>query len=179
MKKGIIMTSIIIFSLILVGVGCNNSSQSTQKTTQQSDLELQAKCADYAKQYFNSKGYKNNDGFDYKNHFNSRLNKCFIFISSYDANSDFASMDLYDALEGTHYATYNGHSICDPTVLSASGANPKKCLVDSGSIWFDGNDTKNPADFTVGFRGLQNGGGSGDENTQKIFMEHVQAFMDN
>ncbi len=49
--------------------------------------------------------------------------------------------------------------------------------MDSGSIWFDGNDSRLPADFTVGFRGLLYGGGAGDENTQKVFLERVRAFM--
>ena len=55
---------------------------------------------------------------------------------------------MYDAVEGRHYATYNGHSICNEAITK----NPKKCAMDSGSLWFDGDDSKTPADFTVGFR---------------------------
>jgi hypothetical protein len=50
-------------------------------------------------------------------------------------------------------------------------------MLDSGSIWFDGNDSRVPADFTVGFRGLLNGRGAGDENTQKAFLDRVRSFM--
>jgi len=149
----------------------NNSKQVT------SSLELQAKCADMAKKYFTDKGYKGSDGFDYTNHYNQRLSKCFILISSYTANDDFLTYDLYDALEGKHYAMYIGHNNCNLTALSATGDNLKKCQLDSGSIWFDGNDTKNPADFHVGFQGIAVGPGTGDENTQKQFMDRVQQFI--
>jgi hypothetical protein len=55
--------------------------------------------------------------------------------------------------------------------------NPSKCSRDSGSIWFDGNDTRAPADVTVGFRGTRYGGGAGDETTLKTFLDRVQSFM--
>jgi hypothetical protein len=38
-------------------------------------------------------------------------------------------------------------------------------------------DSRNPADFTVGFRGLLYGGGAGDENTQKTFLDRIQVFL--
>ena len=86
---------------------------------------------------------------------------------------DFVTIELYDAVEGRRYAIFNGHQICDVAITK----NPKKCALDSGSIWFDGNDTRHPADFTAGFRGLLYGGGSGDENTHKTFLDHIQLFM--
>src|SRR5262249_179511 len=110
---------------------------------------------------------------DYKNHFNSKLNKCFVLVSEYLLKDDFRTIDLYDAAEGSRYATYNGHNICDVSITK----NPKRCALDSGKVWLDGNDSRNPADFTTGFRGLLYGGGSGDENTQKTFLDHVQPFM--
>lgn len=142
-------------------------------------LDLQEKCSNQAQKFFsNGDNYKNNNGyvFDYKNHFNSKLNKCFILISSYNFNEDVLAVDLYDALEIKHYASYLGHNYCDKTTLSITN-DPKKCQVDSGNIWFDGNDAKNPADFIVGFRGLKYGGGAGDENTQKQFIEKIQPFI--
>jgi hypothetical protein len=146
--------------------------------SKQEAAALQEKCSETASKFFSSSaGYKNADGFDYKNHFNSKLNKCFILVSSYlhkaNAYADFSSIDLYDAVEGKRYAQYNGHFICDVALTK----NPRKCIVDSGRIWFDGNDTRNPPDFTVGFRGLLYGGGAGDENTQKTFLDHIQPFM--
>jgi hypothetical protein len=69
--------------------------------------------------------------------------------------------------------------LCNCDVASLSLLNtPNKCVSDAGNIWYDGDDTKNP-NFTVGFRGLLNGGGAGDENTQKQFMEAIQPFMSN
>src|SRR5262249_20144352 len=110
---------------------------------------------------------------DYKNHFNSKLNKCFVLVSDYSLNDDFRTLDLYDAAEGKRYATYHGHNVCEVAITK----NSKRCALDSGSIWFDGNDSRNPPDFRVGFRGLLYGGGAGDENTQKTFLDQIQAFM--
>lgn len=145
-------------------------------------LTAQANCAELAHRNLVAHGFKQEDGpngdtVNYENHFNSKLRKCFVLVRSYSPNDDFLTIDLYDAVEAKHYATFNGHSSCDPEVLAISGQNPKKCDLDSGQIWFDGNDAKNPADFTVGFRGLRYGGGSGDATTQKTFLDHVQPFM--
>ena len=142
-------------------------------------LASQTQCAETASRSLLSRGWKASDVSnpdyvsDYKNHFNSRLNKCFVLFSSYLINNDLRAIDLYDAAEGARYATYNGHDICDPFITG----NPKKCVMDSGSIWFDGNDSRRPADFIVGFRGLRYGGGAGDENSQKTFLEKIQPFM--
>jgi hypothetical protein len=146
----------------------------SDKSTQEA-LTLQTECSEMASKYFARAGgnEKRKGLVDYRNHFNSKLKKCFILVSGYLPNDDFVTIGLYDAVEGRHYATFNGHSICNAAITG----NPKKCVVDSGSIWFDGNDSRNPADFTVGFRGLLYGGGAGDENTQKTFLDHVEAFM--
>ena len=171
-KENKITTSIIIILVIVAGV----IYFSKQSTKTGNDISLQTKCSDMAEKYFVSRDYKSSDGFDYKNHFNSKLNKCFILISFYDANSDFLSIDLYDTVEGNHYAMYIGHNSCDPVALSIYN-NPKKCQLDSGSIWFDGNDTRNPVDYHVGFQGIAVGSSVGDENTQKQFLDHIQPFM--
>jgi hypothetical protein len=141
--------------------------------SKQQALAEQTECAASANRFLVSRGWKPSDGSDYENHFNSRLNKCFVLMSGYSLNDDFRTLDLYDAVEGRRYATYNGHDICDPTITG----NPRKCAMDSGSIWFDGNDSRTPADFTVGFRGLLHGGGAGDESTQKAFLDRVRDFM--
>jgi hypothetical protein len=142
------------------------------KATQEA-LALQAQCSEMASKYLSGRGFKPGEGFDYRNHFNSKLKRCFVLASAHLPNDDFLSIDLYDAVEGRHYAQYNGHNICDVAITK----NPRKCIVDSGSIWFDGNDTRHPADFTAGFRGLLYGGGAGDENTQKTFLDRIQPFM--
>lgn len=144
----------------------------TDKSKQQALVE-QTECAASARRFLVSRGWKPGVGDDYENHFNSRLNKCFVLVSSYLLNEDFRTFDLYDAVEGKHYAMYNGHNICDATITR----NPRRCAMDSGSIWFDGDDSRAPADFTVGFRGMRYGGGAGDEGTQKAFLDRARDFM--
>lgn len=142
---------------------------------------LQQNCATSAAKYFvNNEGENNTPtvATSYKNHFDLKLNKCFILVTSYIANDDFLAIDLYDAVEGAHYATFNGHQICDPTTLTIISYDTNKCQFDSGSIWFDGNDTKNPPDYRAGFGGLKYGG-VGDENTLPQFLAHIQPFMTN
>jgi hypothetical protein len=142
------------------------------KSTEQA-LAVQTECAANAQKFLVSRGWKAEEGSSYENHFNSRLNKCFVLVSEYALNDDFRTFDLYDGVEGRHYATYNGHDVCNVVITH----NPKKCTVDSGSIWFDGDDTRQPSDFTAGFRGLLYGGGAGDENTQKAFLDRVRGFI--
>jgi hypothetical protein len=146
--------------------------QLADKSTQEA-LALQTQCSGIAGRFLSARGWKPGVGDDYKNHFNSKLTKCFVLVSGYLINDDFLTIDLYDAVEGLHYATFNGHEICAVAITG----NPKKCRVDSGRIWFDGDDTRNPADFTAGFRGLLYGGGSGDETTLKSFLDHIHPLM--
>ena len=142
-------------------------------TAQRQEFAAQAECASAANRFLISRGWRPGAGDEYENHFNSKLTKCFVLVSAYSINDDFRTLDLYDAVEGRRYATYNGHNFCDVAITK----NLRRCAVDSGSIWFDGNDSKKPPDFTVGFRGLLYGGGAGDENTQQTFLDHVHAFM--
>jgi len=140
--------------------------------SQEQGLALQIRCAANAQQFLASRGWKAAFGSSYDNRFNSRLNKCFVLVSEYSVKAEFRTLDLYDAVEGRHYATYNGHNICEVAISK----NPRKCALDSGSIWFDGDDSRLPADFTVGFRGLLYGGGAGDEHTQTAFLDRVRSF---
>ena len=106
----------------------------------QEALSLQTQCSEMASKFLSSRRWKASVGGDYRNHFNSKLKKCFVLVSGYLPKDDFVTIDLYDAVEGRHYATFNGHQICDVAITK----NPKKCAVDSGSIWFDGDDTRRP-----------------------------------
>ncbi|MCX6753510.1 MAG: hypothetical protein NTV03_00400, partial [Candidatus Nomurabacteria bacterium] len=98
--------------------------------------------------------------------------KCFIQINSESVNTNYSTIDVLDAFEGKTYATYIGHIVCDNTFTG----NTKICQSDSGNIWFDGNNVRNPSDYRVGFGGIINGG-IGDTNTQKQFLEHIHPFM--
>jgi hypothetical protein len=138
----------------------------------QENFTLQAQCAEMAHKFISSKGWKPDEN-NYTNHFNLKLSKCFVLVTYHKFNGDFSAIDLYDALEGKHYAMYNGHDDCDVAITK----EPNKCVFDSGRIWLDGDDSKSPADFIVGFRGTRFGGGAGDETTQKIFLNHIRPFM--
>lgn len=159
-KSGVIALVISIISLIISLFALAPHSDK---------MSLQAKCSDAATKYFISKGYKKEIAYTYVNHFNSKLDKCFILISYYADIPDSTSIDLYDALEGKHYASYLGYNNCTITAT--------KCQLNSGNIWLDGNDTKPFSDYHVGFQGAAIGPGVGDENTQKQFLEHIQPFM--
>ncbi|MBI3663257.1 MAG: hypothetical protein HY234_09430 [Acidobacteria bacterium] len=84
--------------------------------SKQRALSEQTECAASATRFLVSRGWKPDLGSDYENHFNSRLNKCFVLVSGYLLKEDFRTLDLYDAVEGRHYATYIGHNICSPTI---------------------------------------------------------------
>ena len=149
-----------------------SEAPSTQNGTSVSNLALQAECATYAHSYFVQNGYKLTDGFTYQNHYSEKLDKCFILISSapdYNSNPDGnITIDVYDAVEGKHYAEFDGWLMCN----SSDG----NCQLASGGIWYDGNDRRNPPDVREGFGGLQYGG-VGDQNTEAKFLNDVQYFM--
>lgn len=133
----------------------------------------QTECSAMADKFLAGIGWKSDSGSYHESHFNSKLNKCFVLVSESLPKDDFRSFDLYDAVGGGHFAMYIGHDVCDVAFLK----DPKHCEMDSGTIWSDGNDRGNP-DFRFGFRGIFNGGGAGDEKTQKAFLDKVkQAFM--
>lgn len=184
LKLGVAATSIAFIALGWYAVSMNNIirqkneqirelKETSAKESRMQAFLAQSECTANAQKFLISRAWKPSDGFTYDNHFNSRVNKCFILISEYLFKDDFRSINLYDAVEGRHYASYNGHDICEVAIIKKS----RKCALDSGSIWFDGNDSRGPADFTVGFRGYLFGGGAGDENTQKMFLDRVRSFM--
>jgi hypothetical protein len=175
-KENKITVAIVV--ILLITIGAYYYSKQSVKTTD--ILSLQTKCADQAAAFYKQGGYGDDSQVwtdSYTNHWNNKLSKCFIQITGLSLkDSGFSFIDIYDAFEGKHYATYMGHNSCDPVALVVYN-DPKRCQLDSGNIWFDGNDTKNPADYHVGFQGAAIGPGIGDENTQKEFMNHVQQFM--
>lgn len=166
MKKSLLL--IFLVAIVLTGCASKNNPAVT--------LDQQKECATLAKTFMdNHQDTSPWFTFSFTNHFNQKMNKCFILIQSYNSNTDFLSYDLYDALENKHYAMYIGHSNCDITTLSFSN-EPKKCQLDWGVIWLNGDDTWSP-DTRVGFVWMANGTGVGDENTQNQFMELIKPFM--
>jgi hypothetical protein len=133
-------------------------------------------CADRAAIFYKQGKHDDNSkefSIFYTNHWNKKMGKCFIQINSTSMKDDFVTIDIFDAFEGKQYALYMGHNICDAVFTG----NPKTCQLDSGSIWFDGNNTRNPPDYHVGFQGITVGPGVGDKNTQKQFLNHIQPLM--
>jgi|SRR5690242_9004378 hypothetical protein len=146
-----------------------------QKPQQDNSLALQNQCAERAATFYKQNGYADGtQGYAnvYTNHWNGKLSKCFIQINTTSLNDDFLTIDVFDAMEGKHYAMYMGHNSCDPVMF-----DPKKCQLDAGHIWLDGNDMRTPADYTIGFQGIAVGPGVGDENTLKQFLTQIQPFM--
>jgi hypothetical protein len=171
----------IIVILVVVAVYYFVTSSHRQELSKNldNDIAMQTKCADRAALFYKQGDYEDNpQGFSnsYINHWNKKLGKCFVQINSSSIKDDSVSIDVFDAFEGKHYAMYMGHNFCDSASLVVLN-DPKRCQLDSGSIWFDGNDTRNPADYHVGFEGIANGHGVGDANTQKQFLEHIESLM--
>lgn len=52
-------------------------------------LAQQTECATSANRFLVSRGWKPELGSDYENHFNPRLNKCFVLVSNYLIKEDF------------------------------------------------------------------------------------------
>jgi hypothetical protein len=71
--------------------------------TKTSNLDLQEKCSLQARQEFTQSG-RNKQLASYINHYNSKLNKCFIVIES--SVGDTTTKFLSDAFEGDIYANY-------------------------------------------------------------------------
>ena len=162
-----------LFVILLLLAGC---SYKIVKEESSQNFQAQATCAEQAQIFFNGEDKSGDFQYSFENHFNSKLNKCFVLIRAISLEDDNLFIDLYDALERKHYAMYFGHNNCDVVTLLLWD-EPKKCQLDSGTIWLDGNDAKEFADFAFGFVGLNNGAGVGDENTLKQFMDQIQLFM--
>jgi hypothetical protein len=77
-------------------------------------LELQERCAEGARKAFKDLGYKPNDIVSYVNHYNAKLNKCFMHVEQTDMKTSpgtiFTNRTLIDAFEGKLYAEYAWHT---------------------------------------------------------------------
>jgi hypothetical protein len=79
-------------------------------------LDYQEKCAAQARKAFNDLGYKPNDMAGYENHYNTKLNKCFVFVQNTDATHQptiWTYKTLFDAYAGKTYAAYSWHTVKD------------------------------------------------------------------
>ena len=86
----------------------------TQNKPQTNTLDLQEKCARQAQEAFKRDGFEGEKGALFSNHYNEKLNKCFVQIESSDwktaPGTVFTNKVLSDAFEGKVYAEYMWHS---------------------------------------------------------------------
>jgi hypothetical protein len=119
--------------LLLMVVGCNNNAERIAQLEKQNhelqeqlkrsnataDFDLQAKCSQDSKAWFNENwaGTRNDKDtilLDFSNHYNKKLNKCFILVE-YHYDSHFAGkggsswtndMELWDIYENSRYGSF-------------------------------------------------------------------------
>jgi hypothetical protein len=87
------------------------AANSTPKTA---PLEYQEKCSEQARKSFNEMGYKTKDLAGYENHYNAKLNKCFIMVQNTDATYSptiWTHKSVLDAYEGKAYGEYSWHTV--------------------------------------------------------------------
>jgi hypothetical protein len=106
--------------LLAITAGCNQDKiarlvrenrelaaklDAVSKTT---TLELQEKCANQARAVFREMGWDKKPFALYTNHYNRKLNKCFIRIESreFTRNVPSIAVSISDAFEGKGYAEY-------------------------------------------------------------------------
>ena len=77
-------------------------------------LDLQEKCAKQAHEAFKINGFEKDETSAFSNHYNEKLNKCFVQIESHDAKTIsgtiYENKTISDAFEGKVYAQYAWHS---------------------------------------------------------------------
>ena len=91
---------------VLIG---NNQKiyEQNKKITESENLDLQAKCSKQAAIVFKELGYRSDKLVDsYENHYNSKLQKCFISIYQIDINNLITTRNLLDAFEKRQYASF-------------------------------------------------------------------------
>ena len=171
-KVGVLVVLLVIGLSAVFMIKPISWSRDGSSSSVQNDLNLQVKCADWASRFFTSR-VGDGSGSSYQNHFNVKLQKCFILITTYLPKEDFVGIEMLDAVSGKRFATYNGQEMCNVAVTKSRS----RCELNGGMIWFDGNEERRPADVEVGFRGLKYGGGKGDENTKNEFLNHIHRLM--
>ena len=106
--KLIIAIALLIVVISVAYYFISNSSKPSQTMSSEDILSNQQKCAEQASKAYIAEGYgsgSSDDLTNYVNHYNQKLNKCFIEI--YDLTpSTLSSISLIDAYELKEYANY-------------------------------------------------------------------------
>lgn len=113
MKKIFCLSVLIIFSLSFISiVGCNNQKSTKEKESisekhLKDDYTLQEKCGKRSEEWMKSYKQKfTREEFTYENHFNKKLNKCFIYKSSLLGSNQVFSLN--DVNENKEYGSCVG-----------------------------------------------------------------------
>lgn len=88
--------------------------QELKNKDQLTNLDLQDKCAKKAKEFFTEQ-YTDEKDYSYENHFNKKLNKCFVVIYSTKVSWEiiWTHKSIFDAYEWKTYADYSWHTVKD------------------------------------------------------------------
>jgi len=90
------------------------AKQQSDRSDPKPTLEYQEKCAEQARQTFRDIGYAEDESVTYEDHYNAKLDKCFILIRNVDAKGHgtiWTYKTLLDAHEGRTYGNYRRHSV--------------------------------------------------------------------
>lgn len=110
---------ILIATLVQLGLFVLSMSRENRHSAQVSDsgqkvknvsLDLQEKCAVGAREAFKRDGWEGTEGAMFSNHYDEKLNKCFVQVEHTDIKTspgtEVVSKVVSDAFEGKVYATY-------------------------------------------------------------------------
>jgi hypothetical protein len=77
-------------------------------------FDFQERCAKQAREQFQQSYWSKQEMTGFTNHYNEKLNRCFMLVESTDVKTDPGTMwinkTLLDAFEGRELATYSWHS---------------------------------------------------------------------
>jgi len=79
-----------------------------EKKKDRSLFEYQERCAEAARKSYSDMGFKNKEWAAFENHYNEKLNRCFIEITDVETNGGriVTSKSIFDAVEGKQYGEY-------------------------------------------------------------------------
>ncbi len=123
MKKLLFIAMIACVPLFLTGCAKDDQISQLQKQNQDlqaqlakqqsNDFDLQSKCSQQAKVFLDYfEGGKSAENISYENHFNQKLNKCFVLISQFQNTAPNKIEFLFDAAEKKEYAESDSSGYC-------------------------------------------------------------------
>lgn len=137
-------TIILVLLAVAIGLGVFAGQQATMIKEQQGQLvaandrrkaeslTLQAQCAKQAKATWDATGFTDRDFASYQNHYNSRLNKCIVYLENrvVSAKSNTENRTVFDAFENKDYGSYIWQSVENKNFNEVP---PFVCFVQSAS----------------------------------------------